>query len=86
MNKSVPTCYIIAGPNGAGKTTFALKFLPVFVTCNNFVNADMIAAGLSPLAPESMKIKAGRLFLTEIKQFIHKRESFGFETTLGRWK
>jgi predicted ABC-type ATPase len=43
-----PTCWIIAGPNGAGKTTFALKYLPE-AGCQNFVNADLIAAGISPL-------------------------------------
>jgi predicted ABC-type ATPase len=78
-----PICYIIAGANGAGKTTFALNFLPSFVHCRNFINADMIAAGLSPLNPESMTITAGRLFLKEMRQFIQKRESFGLETTLS---
>lgn len=47
-----PTVYVIAGPNGAGKTTFATDFLPGFVQCREFVNADLIAAGLSPFAPE----------------------------------
>ena len=46
-----PTCWIIAGPNGAGNTTFALKYLPE-AGCQNFVNADLIAAGMSPLAPD----------------------------------
>ena len=46
-----PTCWIIAGPNGAGKTTFALEYLPE-ADCQNFVNADLIVAGMSPLAPE----------------------------------
>ncbi len=48
----MPTCWIIAGPNGAGKTTFALEYLPQVAQCSRFVNADLIAAGLSPLAPE----------------------------------
>lgn len=48
----MPTCWIIAGPNGAGKTTFALQYLPKVALCRHFVNADLIAAGLSPLAPE----------------------------------
>lgn len=47
-----PVCWIIAGPNGAGKTTFALKYLPAVANCSTFVNADLIAAGLSPLAPK----------------------------------
>jgi predicted ABC-type ATPase len=77
-----PTCWIIAGPNGAGKTTFALKYLPE-EGCRNFVNADLIAAGMSPLAPERERMSAGRLFLTEIQRHIQARHDFGFETTLA---
>jgi predicted ABC-type ATPase len=77
-----PRCWIIAGPNGAGKTTFALKYLPE-VGCQSFVNADLIAAGMSPLAPERERIAAGRLFLTEIRRHIQARHDFGFETTLA---
>ena len=51
---------IIAGPNGAGKTTFAREFLPNEANCPIFVNADLIAAGLSPFAPEVAAFKAGR--------------------------
>lgn len=82
-DKNAPLCAIIAGPNGAGKTTFALHYLPAMLACRNFVNADAIAAGLSPLAPEHERISASRLFLQEIEQYIHKRESFAFETTLS---
>jgi hypothetical protein len=59
-------CYIIAGPNGAGKTTFAKEFLPVEAECLNFVNADLIALGLSPFQPEKMAIEAGRLMVQKI--------------------
>jgi predicted ABC-type ATPase len=83
MTADPPVCYIIAGPNGAGKTTFALRYLPEVARCQNFVNADMIAAGLSPLSPERERIAAARLFLGEIDRFVGKRESFGFETTLS---
>jgi predicted ABC-type ATPase len=58
--------YIIAGPNGAGKTTFALEYLPQVAGCTRFINADLIAAGLSPLAPERELMAASRLFLREI--------------------
>ena len=54
MNRHV--CWIIAGPNGAGKTTFALKYLPQVAGCRSFVNADLIAAGLSPLFFEHRQI------------------------------
>jgi predicted ABC-type ATPase len=77
-----PTCWIIAGPNGAGKTTFALKYLPE-MGCRNFVNADLIAAGMSPLAPERERVAPGRLFLAEIERHIQARHDFGFETTLA---
>jgi predicted ABC-type ATPase len=78
-----PTVYIIAGPNGAGKTTFATEYLPDFVQCREFVNADLIAAGLSPFAPETQAMRAGRLLLTRIKELSTAHRNFGFETTLA---
>jgi predicted ABC-type ATPase len=74
---------IIAGPNGAGKTTFARSFLPVEARLPRFINADLIAAGLSPFAPEVAAIKAGRLMLKEIESYARRGESFAFETTLA---
>lgn len=82
-DKFMPTCWIIAGPNGAGKTTFALEYLPQVAGCSRFINADLIAAGLSPLAPERELLAASRLFLAEIEACIKLREDFGFETTLA---
>jgi predicted ABC-type ATPase len=79
----MPTCWIIAGPNGAGKTTFALEYLPNVAGCTHFINADLIAAGLSPLAPERELIAASRIFLNEIEENIARHESFAFETTLS---
>ena len=81
--RRVPTCWIIAGPNGAGKTTFALEYLPNAVGCRRFVNADLIAAGMAPLAPETERVAAGRLFLREIERHVSARRDFGFETTLA---
>jgi predicted ABC-type ATPase len=78
-----PTVYVIAGPNGAGKTTFASEFLPDFVQCREFLNADLIAAGLSPFAPERQNVRAGRLLLERIRQLASERANFGFETTLS---
>ncbi|MDR3086919.1 MAG: Zeta toxin family protein, partial [Azoarcus sp.] len=74
---------IIASPHGAGKTTFARAFLPAEVACTRFINADMIAAGLSPFAPESAISRAGRLMLEEIHACVHRGESFAFESTLS---
>jgi predicted ABC-type ATPase len=74
---------IIAGPNGAGKTTFARSFLPAEAQCLRFINADLIAAGLSPFAPETAAFKAGRLMLEELADCVRKGESFAVETTLS---
>jgi len=74
---------VIAGPNGAGKTTFARKFLPESVKCMEFVNADLIAGGLSPFAPEKAAIHAGRLMLERIHSLADRGLDFGFETTLS---
>ncbi len=78
-----PSVYVIAGPNGAGKTTFASQFLPDFVKCREFLNADLIAAGLSPFAPETQNLRAGRLLLERIGELAQARADFGFETTLS---
>jgi len=74
---------IIAGPNGAGKTTFARAFLPEEAHCPRFINADLIAAGLSPFAPETAAVRAGRLMLREISVCTTRGESFAFETTMS---
>ncbi len=74
---------IIAGPNGAGKTTFAREFLPTDADLPNFVNADLIAAGLSPFAPELAAFRAGRIMLETIADYSKRGVSFSFETTLS---
>jgi len=74
---------IIAGSNGAGKTTFAREFLPKEAGCPLFVNADLIAAGLSPFEPGTANIRAGRLMIEEIESHVRRKESFAFETTLS---
>jgi predicted ABC-type ATPase len=78
-----PTLYIIAGPNGAGKTTFARHFLLQYPQCKQFVNADLIAQGLSPFAPEAAAMKAGRLMLEQLDELARRRETFAFESTLS---
>lgn len=74
---------IIAGPNGAGKTTFAREFLPNEANCPAFINADLIAAGLSPFSPEHAAIKSARLMLQEMDDYASRGMSFAFETTLA---
>ncbi|MBI5242956.1 MAG: zeta toxin family protein [Elusimicrobia bacterium] len=75
--------YVIAGPNGAGKTTFAREFLPHFAKCQEFVNADLIAGGLSPFSAAAAAIEAGRIMLKRIKELASQRCGFAFETTLS---
>jgi len=90
-----PRCIIIAGPNGAGKTTFAREYLANIVGVIHFVNADLLAAGLSPLRPELAGLNAGRLFLAELDRLANEHHDFAFESTLSgltyvarlkRWK
>ncbi|MDP3671506.1 MAG: zeta toxin family protein [Telluria sp.] len=83
MEEETPRIIIIAGPNGAGKTTFASEFLPGEAACPVFVNADLIAAGLAPFAPETAALQAGRLMLQELARHFAARTSFAFETTLS---
>lgn len=78
----MPRIHIIAGPPGAGKTTFAKEYLPQEAACKNFVDADLIANGLSPFAPERMGQRAIKLMQITIQDMLRMRETFGFETTL----
>jgi predicted ABC-type ATPase len=78
-----PPVYIVAGPNGVGKTTFAREFLPRYAECRNFINADLIAAGLAPFSPERVAFRAGRLVLEEIERVTEQGMDFGLETTLA---
>jgi predicted ABC-type ATPase len=82
-NKGKPGRAAVVVPNGAGKTTFAMRYLPRIVSCRNFVNADMIAQGLSPLDTHSVEAEAGRIFLRRINELIKDRADFAFETTLS---
>jgi len=79
-NKNV---YIVAGPNGSGKTIFARTFLPEYAKCDRFINADLIATGLSPFSPEQVAIKSGKLVLEQIKEYSNNGVDFGFETTMS---
>ena len=79
----MPNLYIIAGCNGAGKTTASMTVLPEILNCNEFVNADEIARGLSPFQPEKVAIEAGRIMLNRIRHLVETGEDFAFETTLA---
>ena len=79
----MPNIYLIAGCNGAGKTTASFTMLPEMLECKEFVNADSIAAGLSPFQPESVYFEAGRLMLQRIEQLLKSKVDFAIETTLS---
>ncbi|MFN6088466.1 MAG: zeta toxin family protein [Cyclobacteriaceae bacterium] len=79
----MPTLYIIAGCNGAGKTTASNTILPTILNCKEFINADSIAAGLSPFDAEKYAFEAGRLMLRRIDQMIREKADFAIETTLS---
>lgn len=83
MANPFPTVYVIAGPDGAGKTTFASDFLPHQVHCSEFLNADLIAAGLSPFSSERDDLQAGKLMLQRIDELTERRVDFAIETTLS---
>lgn len=78
-----PCVFLIGGPNGAGKSTFAMEFLPNGIQCLNFMNADLIAAGLSPFEPNRVAVTAGRMLITQIKECVRRRETLAIETTLS---
>ncbi|MDB9518580.1 zeta toxin family protein [Roseofilum reptotaenium CS-1145] len=79
----MPEVYIIGGCNGSGKTTTAMKLLPNSLKLLEYVNADEIAAGLSPFNPESVAIQAGRLMLERLNSLSDAGADFAFETTLA---
>ncbi|WP_205590003.1 hypothetical protein [Mucilaginibacter celer] len=79
----MPNLYIIAGCNGAGKTTASYTVLPELLNCREFVNADNIAAGLSPFDPESVALEAGRIMLQRVDELSNRGVDFALTTTLG---
>ena len=80
---TAPYVIVVAGANGAGKSTAAPDLLRDALEVTEFVNADMIASGLSAFRPESVAITAGRIMLARMRQLAAARENFAFETTLA---
>ena len=75
--------YIIAGPNGSGKSTVIKKLMPTLLQCEEYINVDAIAYGLSPFHPESVAVQAAKLALKRTQYLIQNKISFAFETTLS---
>ncbi|TWU09498.1 Zeta toxin [Symmachiella macrocystis] len=80
---SAPNVIVVAGPNGAGKSTAAPALLRDFAKVFDFVNADIIAQGLSAFHTDSVAIQAGRIMHTRIHELAEQRANFAFETTLA---
>lgn len=89
------TISVIAGPNGAGKSTFVENYMSRYIDCDEFLNADLIARGLSPFAPERHALRASEIFLQRLNELESGTLSFALETTLAgqsyrrripRWK
>src|SRR3990167_6621370 len=83
MTTKRPHLIVIAGPNGAGKSTTAPSLLKGMLHVTEFVNADLIAQGLSAFKPEMTAFQAGRIMLERMHYLANKRINFSFETTLA---
>lgn len=81
--QSHPKLFIVSGCNGAGKTTASFTILPEMLHCNEFVNADEIAKGVSPFQPEKVAFEAGRIMLNRIRELMQRKFDFAFESTLS---
>ena len=75
-----PWLWFLAGPNGAGKSsTYGRRLsrqMPV-------LSPDDFARDISPQAPEKAALRAGRMTLARIAEFLKARASFAVETTLS---
>lgn len=83
MTQPRPSVVILSGPNGAGKSTAAPELLQDELAVSEFVNADVIARGLSAFDPDRAAMAAGRVMLGRLNELAGQRESFAFETTLA---
>jgi predicted ABC-type ATPase len=83
MASTSPNIVVVAGPNGSGKSTAAPALLRDYLGIIEFVNADVIAQGLSGFRVESVAMQAGRIMLTRLRELVRQRVDFAFETTLA---
>src|SRR4051794_29638502 len=80
---AAPVCIVLGGPNGAGKSTASRALLAETLRVMTFINADVIAQGLSGFKPESVAAEAGRIMLQRLHDLSARRADFAFETTLA---
>ena len=83
MTKNSPNVVVIAGPNGSGKSTAAPALLRDHLRIAEFVNADVIAQGLSGFGSEQGALQAGRIMLDRLTDLAVQQADFAFETTLA---
>ncbi len=83
MNQQSPNVVVVAGPNGSGKSTAAPALLRDYLGITEFVNADVIAQGLSGFAAENAAMQAGRVMLERLRELAGQNADFAFETTLA---
>jgi predicted ABC-type ATPase len=81
--RRAPKVVLLAGPNGAGKSTLAPALLRDTLRVSDFVNADVIAHGLSAFDPSDQGIAAGRVMLARLHELAEKGTDFAFESTLA---
>ena len=82
-DQTSPRVIVLAGSNGAGKTSSSRTLLAETLRVMAFVNADVIAQGLSGFAPESVAWEASRIMLERLHALAERREDFALETTLA---
>ena len=83
MNQQSPNVVVVAGPNGSGKSTAAPALLRDYLGITKFVNADVIAQGLSAFGSENVAMQAGRVMLERLEDLAGEQLDFAFETTLA---
>ena len=82
-NAEQPIAVLLGGPNGAGKSTAAPSLLKGALHVTEFLNADLIARGLSPFDPDGAALAAGKVMLSRMDVLASQRISFGLESTLA---
>src|SRR5712692_3768879 len=83
MTVAAPHVVVLGGPNGAGKSTTAPRLLVGALKVDEFVNADVIAQGISAFRPDVAAIDAGRVMLRRLRQLAQRRVNFAYETTMA---